>query len=469
MYFYRNIDTQLLNWKQSELRKPALIYGARQVGKSSALKKFGETNYRKVFEINFMKMDDADSIFNDGKDIGSIIKNIQFYLSDSFDPAQDLIVFEEVGFSEKALTTLKFFSEDAPEIHIVATGSNIGLYRSFPVGKVEWMPMYPMTFSEFLKATGNEVLTDAAELPVDQSVPEIAHQKLMSCVQDYWFVGGMPEAVEAWVSYPVTQPLERVRAVDKVQADLIKGYETDFGKLSKDHEVSTLKLKRIYASMARQIASEEDGNTPKFKFKGTLGNTSVRYEDVVEPIDFLRDLMVVHKVHIFEGINASYNMDFQVEENKFKLLPHDVGILTKMIGVSYQDILRGKDAYKGFIAEVFVANEMISAMVGNSRIELNSFKRGNTSEIEFLFEKQGGFIPVEVKSGKSIRSKSLNAFVERFSPKFALKFTANNVKNSPERVIQQLALYRARHAYRECFGDIAEEKELLSLMIPNSR
>ncbi len=464
MYFYRNIDAQLLNWKKSGLRKPALVYGARQVGKSSALKKFGETNYRKVFEINFMKMDDADSIFNDGKDIDKVIKNIQFYLSESFDYQQDLIVFEEVGFSEKALTALKFFSEDAPEIHIVATGSNIGLYRSFPVGKVDWMPMYPMTFSEFLRATGNEMLVEYAELSISQRVPEVAHNKLMDLTHDYWFVGGMPEAIEAWVSYPMTQPLERVRAVDKVQADLIKGYETDFGKLSKDHEVSTLKLKRIYASMARQIASEEDGNTPKFKFKGTLGNTSVRYEDVVEPIDFLRDLMLVHKVYIFEGMNTSYNMDFQVEENKFKLLPHDVGILTKMIGISYQDILRGKDAYKGFVAEVFVANEMISAMKGNSRIELNSFKRGNTSEIEFLFEKSGNYVPVEVKSGKSTRSKSLNAFVERYTPSFALKLTANNVDNNSERVVQQLALYRSRHAYRECFGDIAEEIDLLSLM-----
>ena len=464
MYFQRNIDSKLLSWKQSELRKPALIYGARQVGKSSALKKFGENNYRKVFEINFMKMDDADSIFDDGKDVKSIIKNIQFYLSDSFESSQDLIVFEEVGFSKKALTALKFFSEDAPEVHIVATGSNIGLYRSFPVGKVEWLPMYPMTFSEFLRATGNEMLVESTELSINQSIPDIAHKKLIGLVHDYWFVGGMPEAVETWVAFPETQPLEKVRAVDKVKADLIKGYETDFGKLSKDHEVSTLKLKRIYANMARQIASVEDGNIPKFKFKGTLGNTSVRYEDIVEPIDFLRNLMLAHKVYIFEGINAQYNMDFQIEENKFKLLPHDVGILTKMIGISYQDILRGKDAYKGFIAEVFVANEMISAMVGNSRIELNSFKRGNTSEIEFLFEMQGGFVPVEVKSGQSTRSKSLNAFVERFNPELALKFTANNVKNNPERVIQQLALYRARHAYRECFGDIAQEEELRSLM-----
>jgi len=453
-FFIRNYDQYLVNWKNSLDRKPLLIAGARQVGKTSAVKSFGESLYKKVFELNFMRDEEILShIFDDGLKPWSILENAQIALGKGFNPETDLLVFEEIGFSQKALTSLKFFYEEAPDIHLIATGSNVGLFKNYPVGKTERLTMYPMTFREFLMATDNSMLLKFVDSSEWSRIPTVAHTKLIGLVTDYWFVGGMPEAVKAWISTSETEPLKRIKAVERVKANLLSDYKNDFGKFAKDHSATTLNIKRVYDAVANKIAEIEDGNTPKFKFKGVLGNTNVSYEDIVAPVDFLQCLKLVHKVYIFDGINAEFNMNFQKKENMFKLLPHDVGILTSMIGMTYQKIKAGKDAYKGFIAEAFVLNEIISTMVfSEDHEELFSFKRGDSMEIEFVLKSvDKGLIPIEVKSGKNKSSVSLTNFVKRYSPTVAYKFTANNTNNNPERVTQQLPLYKSRATYVENF------------------
>jgi len=420
--FVRNYDSYFIEWKSSLNRKPILLAGARQVGKTSAVKKFGIENYKKVFELNFMR---------------------------------DVEILSEIGFSQNALTSLKFFYEDAPEVHLIATGSNVGLFKNYPVGKTERITMYPMTFREFLLATNNSMLLKFVDMPDHSKIPTVAHDKLINLITDYWFVGGMPEAVNAWVSIPAIEPLKRIKAVERVKANLLADYKNDFGKFSTNHPATTLNIKRVYEAVATKIADIEDGNTPKFKFKGVLGNTSIGYEDIAAPVDFLECLKLVHKILMLDGVNNSFNMNFQKKENMFKLAPHDVGILTSMIGMTYQDIKAGKDAYKGFVAEVFVLNEMVSCMVfPEDENELFSFKRGNSMEIEFLLKSFGhGYVPIEVKSGKNKRSISLTNFVEKYKPHKAFKFTFNYVDNNSERIVQHLPIYKARATYTKHFKD----------------
>ena len=452
--FNRNYDEYFIAWKNSLYRKPILLAGARQVGKTSSVRKFGNENYKSVLELNFMRdYEVLSNIFDDGLQPSNILENAQIALGKPFNPTTDLLVFEEIGFSQRALTSLKFFYEDAPEIHLIATGSNVGLFKNYPVGKTERMTMYPMTFREFLIATNNSILLKFVDIPDHSKVPTVAHNKLIDLITDYWFVGGMPEAVSAWISYSEIEPLKRIKAVEKVKANLIADYKNDFGKFSKEHPATTLNIKRVYEAVAVKIAEIEDGTTPKFKFKGVLGNTSVSYEDIVAPVDFLECLKLVHKIFILDGVNNHFNMNFQKKDNMFKLVPHDVGILTSMIGMTYHSIKAGRDAYKGFIAEVFVLNEIVSSMVfPDEQSELFSFKRGDSMEIEFLLKSlEGEYVPIEVKSGKNKRSISLTNFVEKYKPKKALKFTFNYVENNPDRVVQHLPIYKVKATYTKHF------------------
>lgn len=451
--FSRNYDNYLAQWKNMEDRLPLLIGGARQVGKSSVVKKFGEFHYENIIELNFMKEGEKlQTVFAEGLSPNKIIENTQLVLNKAFDPETDLLVFEEVGFSQNALTSLKFFAEDAPHIHIIATGSNVGLFKNFPVGKVERMTMYPLTFREFLSATDNDLLVKYTDTPTSANLPEAAHKRLMEELINYWFVGGMPAAINAWNSHPEETPLKRIKAVERAQSRLLADYRNDFGKFSNEHNATPLGIKRIYDAIASKIADVEDGNIPKFKFKGVLGNTSVSYEDIVDPVDFLQCLKLVHKVHILDGVSQQFSPTFQRKENMFKLQPHDVGLLTRMARISYQDIKMGIDNYKGFIAEVFVLNEFVSTMVFPEETELYTFRRGNSMEIEFLLKSfECGLVPIEVKSGKNTKSASLTSFVERYKPQRAFKFSAKKVDNNPERVVQHLPLYLARAVYVDTF------------------
>jgi predicted AAA+ superfamily ATPase len=188
-FFVRNYDQYFIEWKNSINRRPMLLTGARQVGKTSSVKKFGRENYKNVFELNFMiDHEILSNIFDDGFQPSNILENAQIALENPFNPDTDLLVFEEIGFSQSALTSLKFFYEDAPEIHIIATGSNVGLFKNYPVGKTDRVTMYSMTFREFLMATNNSILLKFVDTPDHSKVPTVAHNKLINLITDYWFV-----------------------------------------------------------------------------------------------------------------------------------------------------------------------------------------------------------------------------------------------------------------------------------------
>jgi uncharacterized protein len=451
--FDRNYDDYLVKWKVSSSRRPLLIAGARQVGKTNVVKKFGKKHYKNVLELNFMRdKNKLLSIFEAGLSPSKIIENAQLLTGQAFDAETDLLVFEEVGFSQEALTSLKFFCEQAPHIHLVATGSNIGLFKNFPVGQTHRITMYPMTFREFLMAQGKKMLVRYVDTVTEGQIPSVAHEQLIEQLINYWFVGGMPGVVQEWISFPDSDPINRIKAVKRVQSELLKDYQNDFGKLSEDHDATTMNIKRVYDAVATRIADVEDGNAKKFKFKGIYGSKHVSYDDVASPIDFLECLMLVHRVFILDGVNNSYNMNFQKQENMFKLLPHDVGLMCRMIGMEYQELREKRDAYKGYIAEVFVLNEFLSCLVEAHTTEMFSFKKGHRMELEYLLKSpEYGVVPVEVKSGTSTRAASLNGFIDKYSPTRALKFSAKNPRNVSGDTLVHLPLYLARAAYVNFF------------------
>lgn len=454
-YFTRNYEQFLVEWKESRNRNPLIIDGARQVGKSTLVKHFGQKHYRKTLELNFMKDGPKlGQLFADGSSPKNILDNAEVITGQTFNVKTDLLVFEEVGYSEQALNALKFFNEDSPHIHIIATGSNIGLLKRYPVGQTQQITVYPFTFREFLMATGNTMLAKYVDEPEPTKHPSAAHFRLMEELINFWFVGGMPASIMEWVDNANTGVINRAKSVRRVKARLLANYRQDFGKLADGQATTALSVERVYNAVANRIAESEDGNIPKFKFKGVLSSGNVGYERLVNPIDFLIKLKLIHKVFLFDAVNQSFGLAIQKKENLFKLAPHDVGLLCEMADVSYADLKLGKDAYKGFIAEIYVLNEFISTMVLPEETDIFTYKNGNSAEIEFIMKSNSkGVIPVEVKSGTVTKSRSLTAYVDKYKPNIALKFSAKKVANDPQRIVQHFPLYIARAIYIKYFRD----------------
>lgn len=450
--FERAQESLIKTWIDKDERCPLLIDGARQVGKSFLINEIiAPKYYRRVLKLDFMKNPEVEAIFEEGLSPEKILKNAQLLTGQEFDLEKDLLFFEEVGCSQKALTSLKFFAEDAANIHLIATGSNIGLMKSFPVGKTQRINMYPLTFVEFLKASEQKMLVKYVEQPLNEKISEIAHKKLMAVLLDYFFVGGMPAVVKQWLSISETNPIPRIKAVREKQTLLLTDYRDDFGKYSAEDKTNTLHIEKIYNNMPNQIMDSQDEQLPKFKFKGVIGKRNTSYENLSGPIGFLEKTNLISKLGLLETENKDFPHSILVKENAFKLVPHDVGLLSAMVNLSYQEIRTASSSYKGFIAETFVLNEMKSAIGMPNENKFYAFKSPSIGEVEFVLSKGGvnNLIPVEVKSGKNHKAKSLTKFVNIMKPTKAYKLTGKLVNNNPDRILQQLPLYKARTMYLE--------------------
>ncbi|OUS24821.1 hypothetical protein A9Q98_13065 [Thalassotalea sp. 42_200_T64] len=450
--FERASESLVKAWIDKEERYPLLIDGARQVGKSFLINEIiAPKYYRRVLKLDFMKHPEFEGIFEEGLSPKKILKNAQLLTEQEFDSERDLLFFEEVGCSQKALTSLKFFAEDAPNIHLIATGSNLGLMKSFPVGKTHRINMYPLTFCEFLKASEHRMLVEYVEQPLCENISEVAHNKLISALLDYFFVGGMPAVVKQWVSISEDNPIQRINAVREKQALLLKDYRNDFGKYSTEDKTNALHIEKIYNSMPHQIMDNQDGKLPKFKFKGVIGKRNTSYENLSGPISFLEKISLISRLGLLETKNKDFPHSILVKENAFKLVPHDVGLLSAMVNLSYQAIRAASSSYKGFIAETYVLNEMMSTISVPSENKFYAFKSPGIGEIEFVLSigANNNLVPIEVKSGTNDRAKSLTKFVETMKPAKAYKLTGKLVNNNPDRVVQQLPLYKARTMYLE--------------------
>ena len=406
---------QLLDWKKQDRRKPILLDGARQTGKSYLLEELFGAHFQQVIRLDFLEQPNLADLFADSLTPDDILTNMELALNVAIYREKALIIFDEIGECQAAVDSLKFFAEQKPDMFICASGSNIGLLASFPVGKVELLELYPLTFEEFLWAAQQALLVKAFD---ELNLSKVAHEKLFSLLIDYYYVGGMPEAVDAWFNPTSDQSIiERTQRVSSIHSALIAGYERDFGKYS--NKISAQQINAVFRNIPKQLAQHIDNSVKRFKFKDVIKNAS-RYQQLVGPIDWLEKCKLVSKCHPIDSQPKSPLLALS-KENIFKLFFFDVGLLGHLLGLSYKEHREQGFSYKGYIAENFVQNEWVAQQGGPTY----SWEYAR-SEIEFLFKSSAdALIPVEVKSGKRTRSKSLGVYVDRYSPQKTIKLVGS--------------------------------------------
>lgn len=410
----RKLLQELLNWKSQATRKPLLIDGARQTGKTYLLTELFSASFERTLHIDFLKHPRFIEAFAQDLSPSVVTSNLKLLTGNEFDIDRDLLVLDEIGECPRAVTALKYFAEDAPHAYVAATGSNIGLLNSFPVGKVLEHHLRPLSFHEFLMACANPALTKAFEQRVDSSV---VHGELMGALTDYLFVGGMPEAVATWVDTLQDSILTRVQAVSQVHADLLAGYQRDFGKYA--GKVNAQLIEAVFSQIPLQLSSVLDDSVKRFRFKDVFERKS-RFSDFDNAIVWLHRSRLALLNYPIEGTPRIPLVAYQ-KPNRLKLFLFDVGLLNHMLGSSYLQIKSQSYEYKGFIAENFVQQEL--AVLG---IEPTHAWNDARAEIEFLLTTPlGEIVPVEVKSGVRTRARSLTSYIQKYQPSQVVKLSAS--------------------------------------------
>jgi predicted AAA+ superfamily ATPase len=401
---------KLLDWKNETDRKPLILKGVRQVGKTYLLQEFGKQSFSRCHYINFEKSPRLSKIFEQDLVPERILDELSFYLNCSIDTANDFLIFDEIQEAPKALTSLKYFHEECPKLAICGAGSLLGIHLnsgSFPVGKVTFLTLRPMCFEEFLMANEDEKsLQILRNLHIGSSIPSIVHEHLWNELKKYFVIGGLPEVVSCYLKNKEDLFLA-LSEVRKKQSDLINGYYVDIAKHS--GKVNAMHIDRILNSIPSQMQQTQDGSIARFKFRGVVPGIS-HYDRLAGAIDWLEHAGLLIKVPVIN--TGHFPFKGFIKENFFKLLLFDIGILGSMAQLSPKTILDYEyGTYKGYFAENFVAEEFLSS----GKESLFSWQEKNT-EVEFLIELDGEVVPVEVKSGFVTHAKSLEKFVEKYNP-----------------------------------------------------
>jgi uncharacterized protein len=401
---------KLLEWKNGMERKPLILKGVRQVGKTYLLQEFGKQSFFRCHYINFEKSPGLSKIFEQDLVPQRILNDLSFHLNCSIDITNDFLIFDEIQEAPKALTSLKYFYEECPKLAICGAGSLLGIHLnsgSFPVGKVTFLTLRPMCFEEFLMANEDEKsLQILRNLHIGNSIPAIVHDHLWNELKKYFIIGGLPEAVSCYLKNKddLFLALSEVR---KKQSDLINAYYADIAKHS--GKVNAMHIDRILNSVPSQMQQTQDGSIARFKFRGVVPGIS-HYDRLAGAIDWLEHAGLLIKVPVVNTGNLPFKGSSK--ESFFKLLLFDVGILGSMVGLFPKTILDYEyGAYKGYFAENFVAEEFLSS----GQESLFSWQEKNT-EVEFLIELDGEAVPIEVKSGFVTHAKSLERFAEKYNP-----------------------------------------------------
>lgn len=420
--------SSLLEWKEKKNRKPLIIQGARQVGKTYLLKEFGKRYFSRFHYINFEKSAALSKVFEVTLDPVLIIKELQFLLETEIDTKKDLIIFDEIQREPKALTSLKYFSENMPEMAVCAAGSLLGVTMnidSFPVGKVDILDMKPLSFHEFLNAVNEKKLTElVAGQNIEKPFPVTAHDKLMDLWKHYLIVGGLPEVVEYYRNNR-GDPFGAFQKVRDMQEVLLRTYMADIAKHS--GKINSIHIEQVFRTVPSQLASSIDGSTKKFIFKDVISGIK-GYDRLSSPIGWLERADLILRVPVID--NVEIPLTARTKENIFKLYFFDVGLLGALSQLAPQLIMKYDfKTYKGFFAENFVLQELMASGIKNTYCW-----QGRTSEIEFLIQtKAGDIVPVEVKSGSVTQSKSLSVYNERYKPPFSIVVSAKNEGRQPKR------------------------------------
>ncbi len=406
---------ELKNWKDKHSRKPLIVRGARQVGKTWLIKEFGKNEYTKTVYINFESSKFLSSLFIDDFDIQRIITALQIETGIQIDAQNTLIIFDEIQEAEGAITSLKYFCENAPQYHIIAAGSLLGValhkHTSFPVGKVEFMELYPLSFTEFLLALGQKPLVDLLDVQ-NWSLIKTFKKKYIQLLRQYYFIGGMPEAV---LSYSLNNNYKDVR---EIQKQILSAYEQDFSKHAPNDIVPRIRM--LWNSIPAQLAKENK----KFIYK--IVKTGARAKDYELALSWLIDCGLANKVNRVSkpGIPLKAYEDF----NAFKLFVVDVGLLGAMGNLDVTTLLDGNvifEEFKGAMTEQYVLQQLI--LISDIATHYWSAER-SASEIDFLVQTSGRVVPVEVKAEENLQSKSLKAFCGKFQDLTAVRTSMSDFR-----------------------------------------
>ena len=412
---YRIAIEKLYKWKNSKRHKPLIIEGARQVGKTWLMKEFGKQAYADTVYINFDSNSRMANLFSADLDTDRLIMGLELYAGRKINPDNTLLIFDEVQEVPRALASLKYFYENAPQYHIVCAGSLLGIAlhqgTSFPVGKVDFLKLYPLSFSEFLMATGNERF---AELLKNQDYEMITSfkQTYIDALKHYYFVGGMPEAVQ---SFAESKDFNEVRAIQK---RILAAYEQDFSKHAPNEIVP--KIRMLWNSIPSQLARENK------KFIYGLVREGGRAREYETAIMWLSDCGLVHKV---SRVNAAGIPLKAYEDLKaFKLFIVDVGLLGCMTGLRQRTLLDGDDLFvefKGALTEQYVCQQLKT--IEDLGVYYYTNDRGSC-EIDFVVDTGEQIVPIEVKAETNLRAKSLKTYRERFEPELSVRTSMADYK-----------------------------------------
>jgi predicted AAA+ superfamily ATPase len=398
----RTILEKLAEWQNSAHRKPLVLRGARQVGKTWALKEFGKTRYDNMAYFSFDENEELGQFFATTRNVDRILENLTVINGSAILPGKTLIVFDEIQECNSALNSLKYFCENAPEYHVASAGSLLGikLEGAFPVGKVDFLDMWPMSFIEFLRANGNSNLADyIVSIHEIEHIPEMFLNPLTEKLKLYFITGGMPEAVKAWAED------KDVSRVQKVQSGILDAYERDFSKHAEKKD--RLKISHVWNSIASQLARENK----KFLYGAVKSGARAReYEDAIE---WLKGASLVHKV--FRINRPGLPLSGYDDLSAFKLYLHDVGLLRQHSGLApsaFSEKNRLFSEFKGALTENFIVQSLKPQLPLPPRYwSQNHPKR----EVDFIIQHENLILPVEVKSGGNVGSESLRTYKQIFA------------------------------------------------------
>lgn len=401
----RHAIGRLIEWKTAKKRKPMIIRGARQVGKTWLMKEFGNTHFENMAYINFDNNERMKILFEGDYDIPRLIDGLQVESGEKINTQTTLLVFDEVQEVPKALSSLKYFYENAPEYAIVAGGSLLGVAlhkgTSFPVGKVDFYNLYPLSFCEFLEGIGEESLVELLR-KMDWALISAFGSKLIDLLRKYYYVGGMPEAVAEYIE---TGDYAKVR---KIHQQILFTYEQDFSKHVPVNVVP--RIRNTWNSVPAQLARENKKFSPGIVQKGT------RLSDYELALQWLLDCGLIYKV---KQVSKPSTPLISYETNFFKIFIHDVGLLSTMSELDVKTLLEGSrifSEFKGALTEQYVLQELIAR-----GITPFYWSSSGTAEVDFVFKHGSDIFPLEVKAEENLQSKSLKVYGERFSPPVSLR------------------------------------------------
>ena len=396
-------------------RKPLLITGVRQCGKTYSMKAFGEKHYEHTAYINLEKLS-ADDIFSYDLNPKRIIRELGTLIAcEPIIPGKTLLILDEIQACSEAIASLKYFSEDLPDLHVMCAGSLLGVELkrqniAFPVGKIDRIQMYPMSFDEFVAADDGARFTEAAkDFSLSRPFPDIIRIPLEKYYKNYLIVGGMPGAVKKWIE------THSYADVEKVQDDILADYADDFSKHAPPTEVP--KIHWVWDSVPKQLAKENN----KFVFSHV--KEGKRASELEDALIWLKDAGLVYQTELVE--KPELPLSFMANASYFKVYMSDVGLLRRKSGVYYETILSGDDSYirfKGALAENFAHNELLY-----SGFKPYFWRSGNSAEVDFLIERKGKILPVEIKSADNTMAKSYRAFCKQYSIETGLKVSLKNL------------------------------------------